>query len=162
MTATAIRTGDIFRWRYKSEKLNNDHLSYWAKSCIAVAVADGFLRDTYWSSPTDGSMWTYEEAADRLNLTPIANFADLEKISEGEAEYYAEADIVNLNHGNSSRGNCYRRKGTERSRTVMLDKLDYEIKKAKSEIRSAQRDVERLTETKAALTNGGELKGVWI
>lgn len=161
-TTTQIRVGDIFHWRYASEELNANYLSYWAKSRIAIAIEGNLLRDTYWSGSSDGCYWTHGEASARLALTHIANFADLEKISEGEAEYYAESDVVNLNHANDSRGNCYRRKGTERNRTVMLDKVEYGIEKAKAEIRSAQRDIERLTETKAVLKNGGELKGVWI
>ena len=164
MTATQqeIHVGDIFRWRYRSEKLSADYLSYWATSQIAVAVEGDILRDTYWIGNDGGRSWTFAESTGRLILTRLANFADLEKISESEAEYYDEADIVNINHGNIPKGNCYKRKGTERSRKVMLDKLDYKVEKAKSAIRSHQRDIERWGETRTQIENVPDLKGIWI
>jgi hypothetical protein len=46
--------------------------------------------------------------------------ADLESRQEWYADYYAEADCVNLNHSNSPRGNFYIRKGAVKCRAKML------------------------------------------
>ena len=156
-----IRDGDVFRWSYSSDKLNSNYLSYWAKSRICEAKG-GVLRDTYWGSATDGSVWQYSEVGPHITLEFIANYDELEKISDGEADYYDEADIVNLNHGNDPKGNVYRRKGTSRSRSAMLAKLDRAVERAESEIRSSHLSLELLAETRRNIEAGMPLERMWI
>lgn len=155
-----IKHGDIFRWRYKDEKL--EHLGPWrryhCKSQIAVAKG-GLLIDTYWGgSASDSTHWTYAEAERQLNLTLLGNFADLDKRPEYHAAYYDAADIVDINHPNSSRGNFYVRKGAQRSRDKMRAVLAERIADAERDIASAQ---SRLDRHRQALsdTEGGKPLG---
>lgn len=153
-----IKTGDVFHWRYKDK---SDYLAYWAKSCIAVALEGKYLRDTYWSGNDGGVFWTFAEAVAKLDLTYIGNFSELEKIRDDDAKYYSESDVVSLNHPNSSQGNVYRRIGTQRNQAAMLAALDRAVEKAESDKRSAERDLERLRETRAQIERG-DLDKVWL
>ena len=159
-----IKDGDVFRWSYKRDVKRGDH-SYWRKSRIAIAE-NGVLFDTYWSisNRLDGNCrhWTYDEAVDTLNLTFLGNLADLERVSEGEGKYYDEADIVNLNHANSSRGNFYIRKGSQRSREKMLRTARHGIERHEADICSAQHAIERLKEAIAKIEAGADLSGIWL
>lgn len=156
-----INEGDIFRWRYRDEKLNGDYLSYWAKSCIAIAK-DGRLLDTYWGGVSDSTNWGYGEALRCLKLDRIGNFTELENRPEHLAEYYDEADYVNLNHANSPKGNFYIRKGAKRSAEKMREMLEYKIEKERADIRSAERTIVWLTNQLNALKAGAPLEEVHV
>jgi len=163
LTHLAIKDGDIFRWRYKDEQ--PEHRRAWGryhcKSQIAVA-RDGILRDTYWNDNSSGTIWSYDEAERLLELSFVANFADLEKRDELAAAYYDDADCVSLNHANSTRGNFYIRKGAKRSKSKMLDTLADQIAKAESEIEFARSRLDRYRETLTAITRGEDLDKVYL
>jgi hypothetical protein len=163
MTAIEFKEGDIYHWRYKRDvesrilKFSCD--AYWCKSCIGV-VKNGLLSDTYWGY--DKTTWTPEEADQDLELTYVANFDDLEKKNESAKSYYEDADCVNLNHQNSTRGNFYIRKGAKKSRNKMIavakEKRERELQTAKL----AQRIADDLAETIRKLESGADLEGIWL
>ena len=155
-----FRDGDIFRWHYRPEREKQIRDPYWAKSCIGV-VREGRLVDTYWHG-NDSINWTPEEAARELELTYLGNFAELTKTPEHKADYYDESDCVNLNHPNSGKGNFYVRTGAKRSRTKMLKVATYKLERAKSELASAQRDIERFQGLIEGINAGADLDEVWL
>lgn len=160
---TTIKEGDIFQWSYKDEKSGDrgPYKRYHCKSQICVAK-DGRLRDTYWNMSGYDDTWSYEEAQVSLRLVYVGNFADLDKSDERNEEFYDEADCVNLNHPNSSRGNFYLRKGAKRSRAKMLEMALHKKERAESEVRYRTQDVERLAETIDRINAGADLSEIWF
>lgn len=158
-----IKDGDIFRWRYKDEK--PEHRREWGryhcKSQIAVAKS-GILRDTYWGDSSSGTIWSYDEAERLLELTFVANFADLEKRDEYRADYYDDADCVSLNHPNSTRGNFYVRKGAQRSRERMRVVVAERIAATEHEIAYRQGVAERLRELAIQIETATDLGKVYL
>lgn len=147
-----IKEGDIFRWSYREPGDDRDYGRYHCCSRIAV-MTKGRLIDTFWGSMSDARSFGIDDLP-RLELTYLGNFADLEKTDEWKAEYYDDADIVNLNHSNSSRNNFYLRKGAKRSQAKMLEVAHYKLDRAESKKRSAEHDAERLRETIAKIEAG--------
>jgi len=119
------------------------------------------LRDTYWSMGNDEA-WSYEAAQAKLRLVYVGNFADLNKSDEGKAEYYDEADCVDLNHPNSTHGNFYLRKGAKRSRTKMLEVAVYKKERAENEMKYRAQDVARLSDVVDRINSGADLDDVWF
>jgi hypothetical protein len=155
-----IKDRDIFHWRYRDEKRHSDYLSYWAKSRICVA-RDGKLLDTFSDySPTIAS--SCEEAAEKLVLTYVANFCELENQREYMKDYYDDADCVNLNHSNSSRGNFYIRKDAKRSEQKMREAIAYKIEQEESAIRVATLHIESLRKELAKIDSGELLEKVYL
>lgn len=143
-----LREGDIYRWSYSEPGDDREYGRYHCCSRIAVVKGDR-LWDTYWSSTFgDGRSFGLRDL-ERLELTFVANFADLEKADEGQADYYDDADIVNLNHSNSTRGNFYLRKGAKRSAAKMLEIARYRLEREEAAERSAVQAQDRL---RAAIT----------
>jgi len=149
-----LREGDIYRWRFREPDPERDGSwgRYHCCSCIAV-VKNGRLRDTFWGSGNDGRSFA-EADLPALTLEHLGNLADLEKSSEHQADYYDDADIVNLNHSNSSRDNFYLRKGAKRSLTKMLQSARYRLERAESEERMAADKAQRLREAIANIEAG--------
>jgi len=143
MGAAEIQDGDIFRWSYAHEKDAHGAYAYWCKSRIAVA-GNGVLHDTYWGLGRDQSShsWSYDVAVESLLLERIGNFNDFEKAPEYRAPYFADADILNLNHPNAPRGNFYTRKGAEPCRKRMLEHACSKLRDAQSKLHSAAYGVE--------------------
>lgn len=163
-TAPGIKDGDIFRWRYKNEK--PEHRREWGRyhcrSQIAVAK-DGWLADTFWGSRSDGTaMWPCDEAREILVLEKLGNLSEVEKRPEYEAMYYDDADIVDINHSNSSRGNFYVRKGADRSRHKMIQIAAEKAAAAERERDSALSKIERYKQALADLAAGKPLEEVYL
>jgi hypothetical protein len=150
-----IKDGDIFRWSYRNGG------STWCKSCICIAN-NGILRDTYWSHSGDGAAWTYKEAAEKLNLRFVANLAELERRRESDADYYDDADIVNLNHSNSTSGNFYIRKGAMRSKAKMQKILIDRIAEEERKIERAKDQVGRFRHTISQIEAGEPLERIYL
>lgn len=154
-TTLAFKEGDIFRWSYKEDGDDRAWGRYHCCSRIAI-FCKGRLRDTYWqigTSFSDGRSFGADEA-DRLVLEFVANIDDLEKSSEFNDEYYDNADIVNLNHANSTRGNFYLRKGAVRSAQKMLQSARYKMNEASATAKSARRRADELREIIARIEGG--------
>lgn len=132
----ALREGDIFRWSYRDP--NTDNRSYGSYHCCSriAVVKNGRLLDTYWSCASDGRSFGAEDLP-KLELTRVGNFAELDHAKEYQADYYDDADIVNLNHANSTRDNFYLRKGAKKSQAKMLEVARRNLERSQSNERSA-------------------------
>jgi hypothetical protein len=162
MTITAterLKDGDIFHWSYKDERGDRTAM-YWCKSRIAV-VKDGYLQDTYWHSGAS-TYWKLGEVEQLLNLEFIANFADIEKQQEYMSEDYDDADCLNLNHANSSKGNFYIRKGAKRSAAKMKEVINHKIEREMAAIRVAQMHIDHLEKSLAELCKGESLDRIYL
>lgn len=145
-----MRSGDIFRWQWR-EGVN---ASYWCKSMIAIVTNRGDLRDTYWGLRVSDDFSIDERNIDLVHLTFVANLDDLDRRPEYEGVYFDDADIVNLNHANSTRDNFYIRKGAKRSLAKMREVALYKLEKAKSDKCQAEWDIERLTKDLVSIEAG--------
>ena len=155
-----MKEGDIFRWSYRDPGDDRQYGRYHCCSMIAIVQPNGRLRDTYWSSGSDGRSFGADDLP-RLELTCIGNLADLEKAPEWKADYYDDADIVNLNHANSSRDHFYLRKGAKRSAAKMLETARHKLERIQSDERMATLRAKDLT---AAISRieAGEIADVLI
>lgn len=145
--------GDIFRWSYRDPDTDNrQYGSYHCCSRIAV-FKDGVLRDTFWNSGSDGRRFKPEDFP-KLELTFIANFSDLDSANEYQSDYYDDADIVDLNHSNSPRGNFYLRKGAVRSQKKALAVARAKLERSLTDERIAALQSEQLRATISRLEAG--------
>ena len=144
------RDGDIYFWSWKQPA---EHMPY--HCCARKAIVRGkYLVDTFWSSPSDGRSWTQEQALERLHLEYKGNFDELEHVQDYLAQYYEPADLVNLNHPNSSRDNLHLRKAAKRSKEKMLAAANYKIERSISEISMAEDRIKRLEAEKIKINDG--------
>lgn len=148
-----LTEGDVYRWYYRDPKTN---AGAWGDyhCCSRIAIVNrGRLRDTYWQigeSFSDGRSFSIEDLP-KLELERLANLSELLPAKEYESDYYDDADIVNLNHSNSTRGNFYLRRGARRSREKMLEVARANLNLSLQQERSAARLSEELRETIAKL-----------
>lgn len=156
-----FREDDVFRWRYRDPKLDSDYLNYWAKSRIAI-VTNGVLRDTYWSGTSDNITWSLRDVRDQLNLTYLGNLGDYDKRPEWHAMYYDDADCMDLNHANSSKGNFYIRRGAERSAAKMRETIQLRIGKAQRDRDGAIREIHWLNALETEIVAGKPLSEVYL
>jgi hypothetical protein len=156
-----IKENDIFNWHYTDAKYkdlqkywNNHSLIYWCKSqiCVAKENADGslYLEDTYWNGQPDSARFEISEVGITVDLEYLGNFAELDKISGYNIDYYKPEDIVNLNHPNSSSGNIYRKKGAKKDLATIKSKLTHLMEE---EQRKAYRASEKAGEYEEQLKN---------
>lgn len=148
-----LKEGDIYRWGYREPGDDRNYGRYHCCSNIAIVDKHGRLRDTFWSCGSDGRSFGVDDLPE-LELTYLGNMTHLERHPEWQADYYDDADIVNLNHSNSTRDNFYIRKGAKRSPAKMLASAHYKLERAESAKRSAEWDIDRLTKTIASLEAG--------
>lgn len=142
-TIEQLREGDIYRWSYQNPNASHGlYGNYHCCSRIAV-VHHGRLRDTYWHSWSDGRSFGVEDLP-ALDLKFIGNFANLDPAKEYQADYYDDADIVDLNHANSTRGNLYLRKGAKRSRDKMEAIARQRFAEAESDFHTARRRMDEI------------------
>ncbi len=145
-----LNEGDIYHWAYRDPNTDDRQWgSYHCCSRIAI-VSRGLLRDTFWQigqSFSDGRSFRAEDIK-KLVLTFVANISDLEPAREYQADYYDDADIVNLNHSNSTSGNFYLRKGAARSRKKMFKVA---IKNLEQSFADERRAVERTKDLRAII-----------
>lgn len=140
-TIEQLREGDVYRWSYRDPKANSrPYGDYHCCSRVAI-VHRGRLCDTYWmigSSFSHGRSFGMDDLP-ALELKHLGNLSDLEKAPEYQSDYYDDADIIDLNHANSTRGNFYLRKGAKRSRDKMLAVARQRFAEAESDFHTARR-----------------------
>lgn len=141
-----LREGDVYRWNYRGPG-TDDRLygSYHCCSRIAI-VHNGRLRDTYWQigqSFSEGRSFAVEDLP-KLELNRLANLSELTPAKEYEADYFDDADIVNLNHSNSPRGNFYLRKGAKRSPDKMVAIARQRFAEAEADFHTARRRMDEI------------------
>jgi hypothetical protein len=152
-TIEALKEGDIYRWYYRDPSTDNRaYGTYHCCSRIAV-VERGRLRDTYWSSGSDGRSFGPDDIP-KLELKFVGNFSELHSAMEYEADYYDDADLVDLNHANSTRGNFYLRKGAVRSQRKMLAVARRSLEFSLAAERSASHRSEELRKTISQIEAG--------
>lgn len=140
-----LHDGDIFRWSYRDP--NTDNRAYGSYHCCSriAVVKNGRLRDTFWGDNSDSRSFGVEDLP-KLELTRVGNFAELEQAKEYQADYYDDADIVNLNHSNSTRDNFYLRKDAKKSQAKMLEVARRNLERSQSNERAAANLSSDLTE----------------
>lgn len=150
------REGDIYRWSFREPGDDAAWGRYHCRSRIGI-VHNGRLNDTYWQIGDNfgnGCSFDIRDGLHEIDLTFIANMSDLDKANEYEADYYDAADIVNLNHPNSTRGNFYLRKGAKRSAAKMLEVATRKLLQEQSNQRLASLRSHDLRETIAKIEAG--------
>jgi hypothetical protein len=156
-----MNKGDIYRWAYKNPP---EHMPYHCRSQIAVFDGER-LWDTFWQigdSYGGGHSWTPEEAEQELQLTFLANHADLESYGPDAHHYYDPQDVVDLRHPNRrDRSLVYVRKGARRSAEKMRETLNYTIELTNTDIEVARRRIERCYELLERINNG-DLDDVYV
>lgn len=163
------RDGDVYFWRYRKEP--EDHtLGYWCCARKAIIV-DGILHDIYWmyinghklsDHGAHGRYWMPIEAKDRLILLYKGNLDDFDAIPDYNEPLYAEADILDLRHANSSQKQIYLRKGATRSKERMLEHCRYLREKAETAARHAKYNIENFAEIEAKIEAGEDLKEIYL
>lgn len=141
-TLTDLREGDVFRWFYREHGDDRSYGRYHCCSRIGI-VTKGRLRDTYWGLCSDSRSFGPDELS-KLNLTRLGNLSDFDQVREYNADYYADADVMDLNHSNATSGNFYVRKGAARSAAKMLEVANRKLERAQSDERMAARRSEEL------------------
>jgi hypothetical protein len=142
------KQGDVFIWSWNDKMLkklkdgNNGGTTYWCKSCFGIVQEDGKLHDTYWSGTSD-TRWDAERAAEELELVYLGNLNDYRKAEPYERACYKDADCLDLNHANSSRGNFYIRKDAVQCNDKKRKIIERSRKKLESEIRYQLKQIER-------------------
>lgn len=151
-----LREGDIYRWNYRDPNTDNSpYGSYHCCSRIAI-VYRGRIHDTYWQigqSFNGGRSFGPNELS-KLELTRLGNLSELEVAKEYQADYYDDADIVDINHANSPRDNFYLRKGAKRSQNKMLAVARQRLAEAESDWHTAARRMEELRKTISSIEGG--------
>lgn len=138
----ALQERDVYRWAYRDPKTNSAPWGdYHCCSRIAV-VRSGRLYDTYWVGGDNRSFGL--DDLPRLELKRLGNLSEWEVHMEYDADYYDDADIVDLNHSNSPRGNFYIRKGATRSKAKILETARARLEQALSDERTAARRSDEL------------------
>jgi hypothetical protein len=126
-----IKENDIFQWRYLDDKTHSDYLNYWCKSRIMIC-RNGILKDTYWSG-SDGFAIKVKDAQSKLILTYIGNLDELKTISKHDFDYYADDDIVDISHENSTGCGFLVKKDAKRCKDKILKKLNEKAEYAKDQ-----------------------------
>lgn len=157
---TTLREGDIYRWSYRDPGDDRSYGRYHCCSRIGV-VTRGRLVDTFWSYAGSDSRSFGPADLPKLELTRLGNFSELQKAPEWQADYFDDADIVDINHSNSTRGNFYLRKGAQRSAKKMLERARYKLEQSISAERSAAWKSEELRKAIARI-EAGETDGVHL
>jgi hypothetical protein len=154
--AERFREGDVFRWHYLDP--DTDGRSWGAYHCCSrIGIFhSGRLRDTYWQISTsfsDCRSFAVEDLP-KLKLEYLGNLADYDVAPEYQSAYYADADIMDLNHSNHPRGNFYLRKGAKRCAEKMLATARERLEKSESAERTAAWKSEELRKAIAKIEAG--------
>jgi hypothetical protein len=130
---------DVFSFRWKDNVSTNyfGDLYHCFDGQLIVCERGGemYLRDTYWSSGTEGKGFTIEEANERGILTYKCNLDEVDIIRESDLVYYADSDVFNL----STQHGCYPRYAKRRNATRSQEKI---LSVLKSKIEDTQREIE--------------------
>lgn len=142
-----IKLGDVFFWSYKEPRY--DQFTYWCKDQKAVAV-EGYngnivLVDIYWGGVFKDSVGQndYVLDLDKVELEFICNTNDIQVIQEYQVRDYDR--VYNL----SNQKGCCKvfavDKGSQVSHNALLKKYQEDLADACYRKRSAESDIERLT-----------------
>lgn len=142
-----IKLGDVFFWSYKEP--GYDQFTYWCKDQKAVAVEgyDGniVLVDIYWGGVFKRSVGQndYVLDLDKADLEFICNINDIRVIREYEVRDYVK--VYNLSNQNGCCKVFAVDKQAQVSNNALLKKYQEDLADACYRKRSAESDIERLT-----------------
>ena len=134
-----MKDQDVYRWSYKSTEGMFE--PYHCKSGIGIfSESNKALRDTFWGNLGSNGRWfSVEECEDLIDLKYLGNLNDYTPARETDQAMYDDKDFLNLNHSNSSRGNCYLRKGAVKSKEKMHKIIKRNAAKLKADYEYARR-----------------------
>lgn len=165
LPAVQFKVNDVFSFRYNEEEAKKRFEPYhcFDGQFIVKQGENGelYLMDTYWASKHDGfKHWsdykwkTIEDAQKQGTLTFKCNLDEVEEIREYDLQYYSDDDLFNLSYQHACYTFYVKRKGAERSLDKMLQSIKHKIEDAEYRKKSAERDIERHTETLKRLEAG--------
>lgn len=149
---------DVYSFRFKEDVAQGMFSPYhcFDGQLVCCKRGDGtlYLADTYWSSPYDNfqgggdrRIYTLKQAEERGVLTFKCNLEEVEKIHESDLVYFNDEDIINLSHQH----NCYKyyavKKGTQRSKTKMIQSATEKLQDAIRTVNMAERKIIDLHKT---------------
>lgn len=134
-----MKNQDVYRWSYKNTEGMFE--PYHCKSRIGIYRDEkNVLADTFWSgSYHNNRCFSMKECEELIDLTYLGNLDDFESASKSDQAMYDDKDFLNLNHSNSSRGNCYLRKGAVKSKEKMHKIIKRNAAKLKEDYEYAKR-----------------------
>jgi len=135
MTDVIPKENDIYRWHWK---LGKEPL-FGCYAGIGVFVGGG-LRDTFWHD------WKTRSEIDleRADLTLLGNIDECDVISRWQTVYYDPADIIDMNHANTSTAPVYLKRSAEKSQKWMLARTKEKFAEANRTKERAERDIAEL------------------
>ena len=129
---------DVFRWSYK-DRLGSMEQMYWCCSRIGIwNDSEEILVDTFWSTKS-GKCFGIDSCKEELELEYLGNLSDYSPARESDQAMYDDKDFMNLNHSNSSKGNCYLRKGAVKSKEKMHKIIKRNAAKLKADYEYAKK-----------------------
>lgn len=146
-----MKHNDIYDWKWKDEKVNHIGDPYHCKARKAI-FTHGQLLDLYWmniGSSFKKKGWSDSRSGasvidlEHVEVEFVANIDDLIEIPRGSEIYYNKDDVVDLHNLNSFYAPIYLREGAERSKYVMLQYAEYKLQDAISDLKYAERSVEK-------------------
>lgn len=128
---------DVYKWYYKDDYIANKSEPYWC--CSQIAIFNGrYLVDTFWGG-SDNRYFKPENLEDKIEVVYLGNLLDFKPANESDQAMYDDKDFLNLNHSNSSRGNCYLRKGAVKSKEKMHKIIKRNAAKLKADYEYAKK-----------------------
>lgn len=134
-----MKDQDVYRWSYKSTEGMFE--PYHCKSGIGIfSESNNALRDTFWGNLGSNGRWfSAEECEDLIDLKYLGNLDEYTPARETDQAMYDDKDFLNFNHSNSSRGNCYIRKGAVKSKEKMYKIIKRNAAKLKADYEYARK-----------------------
>lgn len=156
-----MKEGDVYHWSYKDnleyhKKHAGSGTAYWCldqKAFVKEENGEIYLIDTYWQSYDQKYIGSSSHCLDINNVTLefICNLNDIRFIRDYEKEDY---DVV---YNISRQKGCYPVYAVDRNAQVsnkaLIKKYQYALENAKSDLKSAQRDIEHYTKLISELEN---------
>lgn len=142
MSAELLRAepGTVVRYRPPSES-GRDVM--WTREGMAVALDNGLLLDTYWST-RDGMLDKYVHAEWFDSVEVIGNLADYHRADRYEdVTAYHPSDRLTVTHQHRLQRDEYVRVGAVPHYGTRVRKQVAKVRQARDELRSAQWHVER-------------------
>ena len=157
-----LNEGDIFHWQWKLGREKGFGDAYWCRTQRAMVI-DGVLCDLLWvphgGKYRGGAYGPRQPDQGRINpddvdLTFIANLADLVEIWPEQAKFYDADEVVDLRHSNNSNAPVMVRASATRSRDATVKTLETEIAQLAFEVAMTTDRLERKRDMLAKIVAG--------
>ena len=143
-----IKEGDVFNVWYKERTYMDDHC-FEGLLIARKENNDLIFKDTYWglNSPNEGKRFTYTEMIKKLMVKYYCNINEIQSINSREFEFYKPEDRFMLYEQHACVESCkhyFIRKGSERDKRIIMDKLNEEIQDARRKLKYKIDEIIRL------------------